>query len=155
MLEDNNKPQEAYETYADTLTELREAKSLSGKERLRTVAIAHKLGEMAEAYQQPAGEEERWLVYAVEELLRILRDEHVNTQLAVPTHDADKEHQTIITELELPKWVEKIHIVAPLQALGTFYNRTGKQEYGLSVLCILCRQANALADMPCRYISPL
>ena len=136
MLEENHKSQEAYETYTSTLTELGEARGLSGKERLRAVAIAHKLGEMAETYQQPAVEEERWLVYAVEGLLRILRDEHVNTQLAVPTHDADKEHQTIITELELPKWVEKTDIVAPLQALGAFYNRTGKQEYVFSVLCI-------------------
>ena len=136
VLEDNNKPREAYETYGAALAEVRDAQGTSGKERLRAVAIAHKLGEMAETYQQPAEEEERWLVYAVEELLRTLRDENVNTQLAVPTHDdADKEHEAVIAELELPKWVQKTDVSAPLQALGAFYNRTGKQECVALIPC--------------------
>lgn len=76
MLEEFAKPQEAYEVYTASLAQLRAAKGLSGKERLRCVALAYKLGEMAETYSQPQEEEERWLVYAVEELLRVLRDEH-------------------------------------------------------------------------------
>ncbi|EKM58009.1 uncharacterized protein PHACADRAFT_88704 [Phanerochaete carnosa HHB-10118-sp] len=156
VLEDNNKPREAYDTYVDSLTKLRQASGLSSQERLRAVAVAHKLGEMAETYQQPAIEEEQWLVYAVEELLRILRDENISTQLAMPTHDADEEHKTVIAELELPKWVEKTDVIAPLQALGAFYNRTGKQEYAvplyLSALNVLLPPGNknTSAENKCR-----
>ena len=39
------------------------------------MAIAYKLGEMAETYQLPQEEEEKWLVYSVEEMLRVVRDE--------------------------------------------------------------------------------
>lgn len=128
VLEAADKPKEAYEAYTAALQELQGAQGLSGKERLRAVAVAHKLGEMAEAYQRPEDEEERWLVYAVEEVLRALRDEGVDTQLATPTHGADQELKTVAAELELPKWVAKTDVVAPLTALGAFYNRTGKQE---------------------------
>ncbi|GJE94833.1 hypothetical protein PsYK624_110080 [Phanerochaete sordida] len=131
VLEAADKPKEAYEAYTVALQELQGAQGLSGKERLRAVAVAHKLGEMAEAYQRPEDEEERWLVYAVEEVLRVLRDEGVDTQLAAPTHDADQELKTIVAELELPKWVAKTDVVAPLTALGAFYNRTRKQEYAI------------------------
>ena len=116
--------------YIRALDELRATKGLSGKERLRSVAIAYKLGEMADTYQQPAAEEERWLVYAVEELLRILRDEQHASRLrtADGVSDSDKEHQLVLSDLELPKWVEMTDVVAPLQALGAFYSRTGRQE---------------------------
>lgn len=136
VLEDNNKPRESYELYARALDELRKTQGLSGKERLRAVAVAYKLGEMADTYQQPSVEEERWLVYAVEELLRVLKDEHHASRLrigAVADVDNDKEHQLVVSDLELPKWVELTDVVAPLQALGAFYNRAGKQEY---VICL-------------------
>ena len=59
VLEEFAKPQEAYEVYTASLAQLRAAKGLSGKERLRCVALAYKLGEMAETYSQPQEEEER------------------------------------------------------------------------------------------------
>lgn len=140
VLEDNNKPREAYELYARALDDLRKTQGLSGRERLRAVAVAYKLGEMADTYQQPAVEEERWLVYAVEELLRVLKDEHHASRLrtgAVADADNDKEHQLMVSDLELPKWVQLTDVVAPLQALGAFYSRAGKQEYVIFENCLL------------------
>ncbi|KIP07301.1 hypothetical protein PHLGIDRAFT_13329 [Phlebiopsis gigantea 11061_1 CR5-6] len=128
VLEDGNKPQEAYALYSKTFEELRRTTGLSGKERVRTVALAHKLAEMAETYQQPAVEEERWRVNAVEELLRVLSDEQSAARLRTGETDAVKEHQLVLSELELPPWVDLTDIVAPLQSLGAFYNKTGKQE---------------------------
>ena len=128
VLEDGSRPHEAYELYAKTLDGLRTTQGLSGKERVRTVALAHKLGEMAETYQLPAAEEERWLVYAVEELLRVLSDEQSAARLRAGAADPVKEHQLVLSELELPPWVDLTDVVAPLQSLGAFYNRAGKQE---------------------------
>ena len=132
VLEDDNKPQEAYEVYSTVFERLRKAGKLSGKERLRTVAIAYKLGEMAEIYQLPVGEEERWLVYAVEEMLRLLKDEQQVTRgvREEDAHNATGEQDQSLTldELDLPPWVNQTDVVAPLQALGSFYNKVGKQE---------------------------
>ncbi len=130
VLEENGKPQAAYDVYASALQRLRAANGLSGRERLRTVGVAYKLGEMAEIYQQSTKEEERWLVYAVEEMLRILRDEQLGS---VPSSSAtgertEVEQQWILSDLELPSWADKTDVVSPLQALGAFYNRTGRQE---------------------------
>lgn len=131
VLEDANRPDAAYDVYATALAELRAAKAaapgLSGKERLRAVALAYKLGEMAETYQLPAADAERWLVYAVEELLRTLRDEQAAARVHAPGEDA-REDRVMLEELELPSWVHTTDVVAPLQALGAFYNRAGKQE---------------------------
>ena len=113
--------------YVAALERLRKASELTGKERLRAVALAYKLGEMAETYQLPAEEEERWLVYAVEEMLHVVRDE----QAPGPKMSGADEQasQTLnLDELELPSWVDTTDVVVPLQALGTFYSRVGKQE---------------------------
>lgn len=142
MLEGFAKPQEAYEVYAASLAQLRApavAKGLSGQERLRGVALAYKLGEMAETYSQPPEEEERWLVYAVEELLRVLRDEHAAARVHVDSTPADRETQVALADLELPMWVEKTDVVAPLQALGAFYNRVGRAEYAPNFHLPFCR----------------
>ncbi|KAH8113961.1 hypothetical protein DFH11DRAFT_1509828 [Phellopilus nigrolimitatus] len=45
------------------------------RERMRAVALALKLGDMAEMLARPA-EEEHWLSYAMEEVLRVVRDEY-------------------------------------------------------------------------------
>lgn len=81
---------------------------------MRAVAIACKLGEMAEG----TNDEERWLVWAVEEMLRTLRDADVSLGLD-PGSDA---------ELVLPEWANAIDVGAPVQALGSYYARVGKVE---------------------------
>lgn len=96
------------------------------------MSIAYKLGEMAETYQQPTEQEEKWLVFAVEEMLRILRDEQAAARLAsgeAPDAGTDAStEKVILDELELPAWVQQTDVVAPLQALGAFYSRAGKHE---------------------------
>jgi hypothetical protein len=119
-------PQRAYDAYIEALNQLQEAKhKLSGKERVRAVSIALQLGQMAEEYSQPAEEEEKWLTFAVEEVLRIVKG---------PKPDAvgpvqEDQQKLVIAELDLPKWVEKTDIGAPLEALGAFYSRVGKPEW--------------------------
>ena len=115
--------------YAEALDRLGQANGLTRNERLRAVAIAHKLGEMAEAYQLPQEEEERWLVYSVEEMLRVVRDDQQGRGRTDGTAEVVESDQPVsLDELELPRWVQKMEVVAPLQALGTFYSRVGKQE---------------------------
>lgn len=132
VLEAANKPEEAYDAYVAALDRLRATPDLSGRDRMRAVSIAYRLGEMAETYQQPEAEEEKWLVYAVEEMLRILRDEQAASRKAggqVPDTGAETEtERVILDELELPAWVQQTDVVAPLQALGAFYSRVGKHE---------------------------
>jgi hypothetical protein len=132
--EENHRPQLAYDTYTAALDGLRAARGLSGRERLRAVALAHKLGDMAEMYQQPAAKEERWRVYAVEELLRTLRDEQRSVKLSASEKEKE-EQRVMLDELELPAWVEKMDVVVPLQSLGKFYNQRGQQEYARLSLC--------------------
>ena len=142
VLEANGKPAEAYEVYAAALERLQNAIKqqqtlpaeirVSGPERIRAAALAYKLGEMAEMYSQPAQEEEKWLVYAVEELLRVLRDTRTPakgrnvTDEGGPNSDGNPSLQ--LDDLELPAWIKRDDVVAPLERLGAFYSRTGKQE---------------------------
>lgn len=131
VLEDNNLPQEAYEAYSAVFAHLQAVRSrLSGPERLRAVAVACKLGEMAEAYQQPPEEEEKWLVWAVEELLRTVQDSQgaaAGTD-GSPLRDGEQASRTMLSELDLPGWVSKSDFGAPFEALGAFYSRVGKVE---------------------------
>ena len=81
VLESSNRPNESYETYSAALAQLRAAREqapLSGRERMRAVALAHKLGEMAEVYQREPEEAEHFLTFAVEEALRVVKDGEPN-----------------------------------------------------------------------------
>jgi hypothetical protein len=91
---------------------------MSGSERMRIVAVAYKLGEMAGMYQQPLEEEERWLSVAVEELLLFMKEGGSDSVQKV----------ALAAELDLPGWVSKTDIGAPLEALGAFYARNGNVE---------------------------
>lgn len=84
---------------------------------------------MAEAYQLPVAEEERWLTYAVEELMRLLRDETAKGTLVVEG-DSELVDKTplMLAELEMPPWVTKTDVGSPLEALGRFYAREGNVE---------------------------
>lgn len=96
---------------------------------MRAVSIAHKLGEMAEVYQQDPEEAEQWLTYAVEEVLRVVKDESNATKgKALSEGEPDGEVGSMLAELDLPWWVRKIDVAAPLEALGRFYAREGKDE---------------------------
>jgi len=125
VLEEHNSPQQAYEVYSDVLRELQaQAPRLGVTERMRAVAVACKLGEMAEEYQQPPEEEERWLSWAVGELLHIVQDAQDKKE-----DEGDQQREKVVlSELDLPAWVSKNDIGAPFEALAAFYARTGNIE---------------------------
>lgn len=173
VLEAANKPREAYEVLIDALQGIRDASvqpttansssanpsnpSLPNepgplpmpkptpRERMRAVAIASKLGEMAETFQQPAAEEERLLRFAVEEMLRVVRSIQPSKDTSSPlsvltrlvvgepnTTDSAKTEQDdakiVLTDLKLPGWVTVTDVGAPIEALGAFYARVGQIE---------------------------
>ncbi len=133
VLEASNNPNEAYETYSAAFAQLRAAlarNSLSGRERLRAVALAHKLGEMAEVYQRGPEEAEHFLTFAVEEALKLVKDEAANAGKGKEKEKEAEEGEvgTMLAELELPWWVRKVDVAAPLEALGRFYAQDGKPE---------------------------
>ena len=43
--------------------------------------------------------------------------------------EGEGEDATMLAELELPRWVRKVDVAAPLEALGRFYAHQGKAEY--------------------------
>ncbi|KAI8972857.1 hypothetical protein BD414DRAFT_499603 [Trametes punicea] len=131
-LEATNRPQEAYEIYSTALAQLQAAKDLSGRERMRAVAIAHKLGEMADIYQQGPEEEEQWLTYAVEEVLRVVKDETTKGKTK-SAEEPEGEVGVMLAELDLPWWIRKVDVAAPLEALGRFYAHEGKTDYAITL----------------------
>lgn len=98
------------------------------EERLRRVAIAYKLAELS---SERIEEEERWLVWAVEAVVKLagLGTHHKPTGL----QDTKESSQTqvILAELELPPWMRKDDLAAPLAALGNLYAKKGNVEYAM------------------------
>lgn len=146
VLELAKKPSEAYTTYASALHLLQShAKELNDQERLRMVALASKLGEMAEEWQLGNEEEERWLVFAVEEGLRVARDVNLGRGIKINVADekgkgkeveeARQEEKIVLADLQLPGWLTAQDLGAPIEALGAFYARTGRVEYVVFNLC--------------------
>ncbi|KAI0319235.1 hypothetical protein OF83DRAFT_1111472 [Amylostereum chailletii] len=137
VLEANERPETAYETYSAAHTFLQKhRRELAGPERLRAVAIAHKLGEMADTYQLGNAEQERWLTWAVEEVLKIAKMADKKSQKKRPANEGDDtegdaENRLVLAELELPKWVTAVDIGAPIESLGQFYAKTGKIEFAV------------------------
>jgi hypothetical protein len=122
VLEQDNKPKEAYEGYIAAVEHLRKNWSiLTSEERLRAVSMGQKLGEMADTYQLGGAEEERWLTWTVEEVLKLAKD------IGGSRHEGNSEEgNVVLSDLELPKWVTVTDIAAPLKSLGAFYARTGR-----------------------------
>lgn len=137
VLETSKKPSEAYTTYASALHLLQShAKELNDQERLRMVALASKLGQMAEEWQLGADEEERWLVFAVEEGLRVARDVNLGRGIKISSagqkgkgKEVEEEEKIVLADLQLPGWLTAQDLGAPIEALGAFYARTGRVEY--------------------------
>jgi hypothetical protein len=122
VLEQDNKPREAYEGYIAALEHLRKNWSaLTSEERLRAISLGQRLGEMADTYQLGEAEEERWLTWSVEEVLKLAKD----IGSSEPRGNSD-EGNLVLSDLELPKWVTVTDIGAPLETLGAFYARTGR-----------------------------
>ncbi|KZV61340.1 hypothetical protein PENSPDRAFT_643482 [Peniophora sp. CONT] len=129
VLELANQPAGALESYTEALELMRKHKDkLTGPERLRTVALAHKLGALAQALGRPSAEEEQWRVFAVEEALRLAKDTTARPSHATESADAAL---VVLAELDLPRWLHNDDVGAPIEALGEFYGRTGRLDYAL------------------------
>jgi len=107
-----------------------EQRRLTPQETLRQVSIAHKLGEMAETYRFGDEVEEKWLSWGVGRLLDLVKEGVAfrlksNRMVAQEKEEAER---VVLADLDLPEWVTKTDICAPLEALGAFYARQGKVE---------------------------
>ncbi|OJA11845.1 hypothetical protein AZE42_04058 [Rhizopogon vesiculosus] len=101
--------------------------TLSDEERLRRVALAYKLGQLAS--ERDVDEEEKWLIWAVEEVLRL-------SGLGKKKTDSDtnakaRSGSSALDELELPTWMSKADLGAPLEALGALYAKKDRIEYAM------------------------
>lgn len=130
------KIEQAYQVYQQCLQQLqadssatsRIRSSLSPAERMRAVAISFKLGELAELLKKPREEEEKWLTYSVE---TVLKDVMSVAEVVVNGQDSahTEEMKTMVETLKLPKWASKHDLAAPFEALGSFYSDEGKVRY--------------------------
>lgn len=144
MLEADGMPKEAWDIYIQALSLPRatnpsasdlpkntgygsllpEEANLNPQETLRQVSIAHKLGEMAEIYGFGEEEEGKWLTWSVERLLRVVHDQ----QTVGVEGGGERQEETLLADLNLPGWVTKTNLGAPLEALGAFHARKGNVE---------------------------
>jgi hypothetical protein len=144
------RPREAYEVYLDALQRIRHAQRPDPqapaphflpmppptvRERMRAVALASKLGAMAEEYNLPSSEEESVLTFAVEEMLRVMKEvggepsSLYEKVFGKATTNAARQEQTVaLSNLELPYWVSTADVGAPLEALAAFYARMRQYE---------------------------
>ncbi|KAF5374399.1 hypothetical protein D9757_011841 [Collybiopsis confluens] len=135
ILERAGKGEQAYDLYVQSLDILQQddvKNTLTGPERLRAVALSTKLGELAAQLKRSKAEEEKWLVLAVEELLRIVKGPN-DESLGGSGDDADDYSQGKINFplLPLPPWMNKTDIGAPLEALGAFHAHAGRLDFAM------------------------
>ncbi|THU86559.1 hypothetical protein K435DRAFT_782822 [Dendrothele bispora CBS 962.96] len=129
VLELSGKPARAYEVCVDALLAMQkeDAKDrLTGPEKLRAVSIGSKLGQLAEELDRPLDEQEKWLVWTVEEMLKLVKAEGKGSSKA-----ALADEQVNLPLLVVPSWISKADMGSPLEALGAFYARTGRTDYAM------------------------
>ena len=103
------------------------AYTLTSEERLRRVAVACKLAELCA--NEEGEEEEKWLVWAVEEVLRLAGVQTKNGDSVGGTARSDNiSTSVVLAELELPSWMRRVDLGAPLASLGSVYARKGNVE---------------------------
>ncbi|KAG0146757.1 hypothetical protein CROQUDRAFT_132927 [Cronartium quercuum f. sp. fusiforme G11] len=118
MLENLDRLEEAKKIYEIVYADLLAAKGLTEPERMRAVAVAHKLAVLSQDDQDI----EAYLTWSVEEVLRI----------TLPTDQNQENQQKIIMgEIELPEWASGAQVGPCLEALGDFYARKNHPKYSL------------------------
>ncbi|QRV90672.1 TPR-2 domain protein [Ceratobasidium sp. AG-Ba] len=124
----------AYEIYARAFADIIRAPPppapapiLSGPERMRAVGLSMKLAELASRFGQQE-DEERYLVFGVEEVLRMVKEE---SESAPTPSSQTPELQEPKQELSLPTWVSRTDAGAVLERLAEFYSKTGRQDYAV------------------------
>ncbi|PWN43148.1 hypothetical protein IE81DRAFT_322661 [Ceraceosorus guamensis] len=177
LLEEHEQLVAAYDVYNDALARLRDESTgaNSGPERMRAVAIAQRLGDLASTTEvsahlaqqphlgvtQPSDAQdaaEAHLVWSVEELLRLSVPDDVRKGVLQATSDEASAGVTL-SELQLPAWVQPSELGASLEALATLYANRGRAEYAaplyLQAISLLLpppeqRKRNATAAERCR-----
>ncbi|KAJ1311850.1 hypothetical protein OPQ81_010311 [Rhizoctonia solani] len=101
---------------------------LSGPERMRAISLSMKLGEIAARFGQTE-EEERYLVFGAEEILRMLKE----ASGALPSVESGNTNQNGGSQhdLILPSWVSHTDAGSVLERLAEFYSRTGRPDYAV------------------------
>ncbi|KAG5721884.1 hypothetical protein E4T56_gene14778 [Termitomyces sp. T112] len=144
ILEADGKRERAYDIYLESFEQLQQAgmEELSGPEKLRAIAIAYKLGEMANKLQRREDEESH-LVWAVETILKSVfrlgdqpegseQADHANCVLETArAQSRNPDTLTMLSELSLPEWATKTDIASPLEALATFYAEAGRVDFAM------------------------
>ncbi|KAG1736112.1 uncharacterized protein EDB91DRAFT_537334 [Suillus paluster] len=103
--------------------------TLSDEERLRRVALAYKLGQLSS--ERDVDEEEKWLIWAVEEVLRLSGLGTKNADSDTNTKAHSNSGSSALEELDPPAWMSKTDLGAPLEALGALYAKKGRIEYAM------------------------
>lgn len=149
VLEDRRKISDAYDIYSTTFDLLQQtgntnadavggtSDGLSPKERLRTVGLAMKLGELSRKMGLEE-KEERWLNLGLEELLRLLsgkrRSPKLTGQNAGPVEDdGNAEIENALKDLALPDWVSNSDLGGVMERVGEFYARKGNAELSRTI----------------------
>jgi hypothetical protein len=91
---------------------------------MRAVGLSMKLAEIASRFGQRE-EEERYLVFGVEEVLRMVKEDYKATP--APSNEMIEDGGPK-QELDLPPWVSHTDAGSVLERLAEFYSRTGKPE---------------------------
>ena len=137
VLEADGKHERAYQVYQEALSQLQEndtdptsrlRRGLTAPERMRGVAIAYRLGELAEQLHKPEQEEEQWLVYSVETALRDIMHATPKSDVSIEKvgPEGKVEASGMVEQLKLPMWATSHDLAAPFEALGSFYSKVGK-----------------------------
>ncbi|KIY47531.1 hypothetical protein FISHEDRAFT_74635 [Fistulina hepatica ATCC 64428] len=149
-----DKQNEAYDTYVrayEYLVDPARSETLTPREQLRVVAVATKLGEMAEKLKKPQAEEEKYLEAAVNRIVKVLlplqgaqqgaavASDEKSTPDTLPSSSAlsielppsDEPSQLLLAELDLPEWVTIEDVGAPLQNAAAFYTRIGRYDLAM------------------------
>jgi hypothetical protein len=101
--------------------------TLTNEECLRRVSVACKLAELCT--NEDGEEEEKWLVWGVEEVLRLAGVQTKNEDSVGGTVRSESTSTSLVlAELELPSWMRRVDLGAPLAALGSVYARKGNVE---------------------------
>lgn len=104
--------------YYSAFKRLQTAFGRTGREKLRTGSIAYKLGQMAEEMGKSVKVQRELYESACKEML----------SAAGVNERKESEDSVVLAELELPNWISKVDIVAPLRALASCYSRTGDHQ---------------------------
>lgn len=87
---------------------------------MRAVGLSMKLAELAARFGQQE-EEERYLVFGVEEVLRMVKE-------LSGAEGVGSGELLVKQELVLPSWVSHTDAGSVLERLAEFYSRTGRPE---------------------------